>query len=81
MRPRPPWTASRSTASSRPLTRLAKGRTTLIIAHRLSTIRSANRILVIDGCGIAEEGTHEELLARGGRYAALYEAQRAVAAE
>lgn len=60
---------------------LAKGRTTLIIAHRLSTIRSANRILVIDGCGIAEEGTHEELLARGGRYAALYEAQRAVAAE
>lgn len=60
---------------------LAKGRTTLIIAHRLSTIRSANRILVIDGCGIAEEGTHEELLARGGRYAALYEAQRAVTAE
>ena len=63
------------------LDELAKGRTTLIIAHRLSTIRSANRILVIDGCGIAEEGTHEELLARGGRYAALYEAQRAVAAE
>ena len=60
---------------------LAKGRPPLIIAHRLSTIRSANRILVIDGCGIAEEGTHEELLARGGRYAALYEAQRAVAAE
>ena len=60
---------------------LAKGRTTLIIAHRLSTIRSANRILVIDGCGIAEEGAHEELLARGGRYTALYEAQRAVAAE
>ena len=54
---------------------LAKGRTTLIIAHRLSTIRSAERILVIDGAGIAEEGTHEELLAKNGRYAALYTAQ------
>ena len=54
---------------------LAEGRTTLIIAHRLSTIRSAQRILVIDGAGIAEEGTHEELLALGGQYAKLYSAQ------
>ncbi len=54
---------------------LAKGRTTLIIAHRLSTIRSAERILVIDGAGIAEEGSHAELLARGGAYAKLYAAQ------
>ena len=54
---------------------LAKGRTTLIIAHRLSTIRSASRILVIDGAGIAEEGTHQELLARGGEYARLCAAQ------
>ena len=60
---------------------LARGRTTLIIAHRLSTIRSAHRIAVIDGCGIAEEGTHEELLERNGRYAALCRAQRAAAAE
>lgn len=57
---------------------LAKGRTTLIIAHRLSTIRSAHRILVIDGSGIAEEGSHEDLLAQGGAYAQLYRAQQAV---
>ena len=57
---------------------LAKGRTTLIIAHRLSTIRSAGRIIVIDGSGIQEEGTHAELMARGGEYAQLYEAQRSV---
>ena len=57
---------------------LAKGRTTLIIAHRLSTIRSANRIIVVDGNHILEEGSHEELLARGGEYAQLYNAQRRV---
>ena len=57
---------------------LAKGRTTLIIAHRLSTIRSANRIIVVDDNHILEEGTHEELLARGGEYAQLYNAQKRV---
>ncbi len=56
---------------------LAKGRTTLIIAHRLSTIRSAGRILVIDGCGIREQGTHDQLMALGGAYARLYRAQQA----
>ena len=50
---------------------LARGRTTLIIAHRLSTIRSASRILVIQHNHIAEEGTHEQLLAAGGEYARL----------
>ena len=54
---------------------LAQGRTTLIIAHRLSTIRAANRILVVqDGC-IAEQGSHTELLAKGGAYAELYSTQ------
>lgn len=55
---------------------LAVGRTTLIIAHRLSTIRRAGRIIVIDGAGIAEEGTHDELMAKGGKYADLYNAQK-----
>ncbi len=57
---------------------LAKGRTTLIIAHRLSTIRSANRIIVVDDNHILEEGTHDELLAKGGEYAQLYNAQKRV---
>jgi len=57
---------------------LAKGRTTLIIAHRLSTIRSAHRIIVVDDNHILEEGTHEELLAKGGEYAQLYNAQKRV---
>ncbi len=52
---------------------LAKGRTTFVIAHRLSTIRNAKRILVLTSKGIEEEGTHEELLARGGVYAKLYQ--------
>ena len=57
---------------------LAKGRTTLIIAHRLSTIRGAHRIIVVDDNRIVEEGTHEELLASGGEYAGLYNAQKSV---
>ena len=57
---------------------LAKGRTTLIIAHRLSTIRSANRIIVVDENHILEEGTHQELLEKGGEYAQLYNAQKRV---
>ena len=57
---------------------LTRGRTVIMIAHRLSTIRSASRILVIDGNGIQEEGTHEELMAKGGEYAQLYLAQKSV---
>lgn len=54
---------------------LRRGRTTFVIAHRLSTIRSADQILVIEGGEIVEHGTHEELLAAGGRYKQLYDKQ------
>lgn len=54
---------------------LAKDRTTFVIAHRLSTIRNAERILVLTEDGIAEEGTHESLLAQGGIYVGLYNMQ------
>jgi ATP-binding cassette subfamily B protein len=57
------------------LERLTHNRTTFIIAHRLSTIRRANRILVLHDGQIAESGTHEELLARGGRYARFHSLQ------
>ncbi len=54
---------------------MMQGRTSIVIAHRLSTILKADRILVVDGGRIAEEGTHEELLARNGVYRELYETQ------
>ncbi|MCC6719094.1 MAG: ABC transporter ATP-binding protein [Acetobacteraceae bacterium] len=63
------------------LAELAEGRTTLVIAHRLATIRNADRIVVVTTDGIAEQGTHRELLARGGLYRDLHAAQFAVAAE
>jgi ATP-binding cassette subfamily B protein len=58
----------------RALERLMEGRTVIVVAHRLSTAARADRIAVIDDGGLAELGTHDELVARGGRYASLYAA-------
>ena len=57
------------------LNRLMVGRTSIIIAHRLSTIKNADRILVLDKGKLAEDGTHEELMAKNGLYAHLYQIQ------
>jgi ATP-binding cassette subfamily B protein len=60
------------------LERVSRGRTTLIIAHRLSTVVHADEILVLDKGVISERGKHEDLLARGGLYAGLWNRQREV---
>ncbi len=60
------------------LQRLAKGRTTLVIAHRLSTVRHAERIVVLAEHGVAEQGTHAELIAAQGAYARLYATQASI---
>jgi ATP-binding cassette, subfamily B, bacterial len=60
------------------LHRLARNRPTLVIAHRLSTVRNAGRIVVLTEDGIAEEGTHDELVTSGGAYAQLYNTQASI---
>ncbi len=62
-------------AVQRALAELARGRTTLVIAHRLATIRNADRIVVVDAAGVAEQGRHGDLLAAGGTYRRLHAAQ------
>ena len=57
------------------LKKFMSGRTSIVIAHRLSTIRDVDRIIVIHKGGIVEQGTHRELLAKGGHYSKLYELQ------
>ncbi len=57
------------------LIELSEGRTTLVIAHRLATIQNADRIVVVDESGVAEEGRHDELVAAGGIYRRLHIAQ------
>lgn len=73
-----PTSALDSTSESvirQALEEFEKGRTTLVIAHRLSTILHADQIIVMDGGAIVDQGTHAELLARGGIYAELFELQ------
>jgi subfamily B ATP-binding cassette protein MsbA len=59
----------------RAIANLIQDRTTIVIAHRLSTVRKADLIVVMEGGQISEQGTHAELLARGGHYQRLYELQ------
>lgn len=59
----------------RSLAKVAEGRTAVVIAHRLSTVRHADKIWVLESGGVAESGTHEELVEAGGLYAALWRVQ------
>jgi ATP-binding cassette subfamily B protein len=68
-------------AIQRSLERVSHDRTTIVIAHRLSTVRHADRIHVLEGGRLTEAGTHDELVAQGGLYAALWRVQTGEAVE
>ena len=69
--------AENETAIQEALSRLIKNKTVMIIAHRMRTIEKADNIIVLDKGRIKEEGTHEELLEKGGLYRKIYELQTA----
>lgn len=60
------------------MNRIVKGRTVFVIAHRLSAVRRTDRIITIDRGRLVEQGSHEELLSSGGRYASLYRLQAGI---
>ena len=62
-------------ALQRSIQRISQGRTAIVIAHRLSTVRHADRILVLENGAVVEDGTHDNLVARGGVYARLWSVQ------
>jgi ABC-type multidrug transport system fused ATPase/permease subunit len=74
--PTAPLDAKAEHAVYESLRRLARDRTVILITHRLASVRNANRIFFLDAGRVAEQGTHDELLALGGRYFELYELQR-----
>ena len=74
---RPPlrWMEKQKFAIQQALERLMQGHTSIVIAHRLSTVRNCDRIIVMEQGAIVEEGTHDDLMKRSGRYAKLYQLQ------
>ncbi len=75
MNPPPVWMRAPNMRYSSALRNSPRTRQSLLISHRFSTVRMANRIVVLEGGRVAEQGSHEKLLSQGGRYAAMFELQ------